>query len=74
MHGNVYEWCQDWYAKYPHEKATDPSGPSWGTNHVLRGGAWYSPAGYCRSAYRYRDRPDYRLVDFGFRLVCLPGQ
>lgn len=51
MHGNVYEWCNDWYGSYSGDE-TNPVGPSTGTYHVLRGGSWSSPAAYCRSALR----------------------
>jgi formylglycine-generating enzyme required for sulfatase activity len=74
MHGNVYEWCQDWIGDYPSNPVTDPVGPSSGSYRVGRGGGWLAYAGYCRSADRYRGSPDYRLCSIGFRLVLPPGQ
>ena len=57
MHGNVAEWCNDWYAEdyYATGPARDPRGPATGTERVLRGGAWNSTAESCRSAYRASD-------------------
>ena len=70
MHGNVNEWCWDWYsAAYPMENQSDYSGPETGSYRVVRGGSWFDKARYCRSAFRGSISPELRLRDLGFRLV-----
>lgn len=69
MHGNVREWCADWYGTYPSTATTNPTGNLSGTNRVLRGGGWGSFAKSCRSAYRNRNSPAYTNYDLGFRIV-----
>jgi formylglycine-generating enzyme required for sulfatase activity len=69
MHGNVREWCWDWYGKYISTSQTDPSGPDSGTQRILRGGSWYNSARYLRSAYRSSADPATVSNTYGFRLV-----
>jgi sulfatase modifying factor 1 len=71
MHGNVEEWCSDWYGKYPRTSQTNPKGPSSGSYRVLRGGNNYKAMGDCRSASRWRVRPEEPFfIDYaGIRLV-----
>jgi formylglycine-generating enzyme required for sulfatase activity len=72
MHGNVCEWCEDWYAEYPSTSQKDPRGPSSGQGRVIRGGSWFSNAKNCRSAARLWWAPNSASDFIGFRLVREP--
>jgi formylglycine-generating enzyme required for sulfatase activity len=69
IHGNVWEWVQDWYEEYPAEAVTDPQGPSSGSDRVHRGGSWCNYARLCRSAHCDFDTPGFRYSYLGFRLL-----
>jgi formylglycine-generating enzyme required for sulfatase activity len=69
MHGNVHEWCWDWYEEYTTEAQTDPTGAVTGTSRIMRGGRWNQGGSMMRSAYRYSFAPSVRDPYIGFRLV-----
>lgn len=69
MHGNIWEWCQDWYGPYPSGHVSDPTGPSSGSVRVLRGGGWHEDVEGCRSALRVGRPPTSRAGTLGFRLA-----
>jgi formylglycine-generating enzyme required for sulfatase activity len=69
MHGNVFEWCLDWFGVYDGTKTQDPQGASSGAGRVVRGGSWANNPRYCRSAIRGRGEPDARINGIGFRVA-----
>jgi formylglycine-generating enzyme required for sulfatase activity len=74
MHGNVSQWCQDWYGEYPGGMTLDPQGPAIGANRVVRGGAWDYLPQCCRSAARLSSAPEAASYDVGFRVVLAPAR
>ena len=89
MHGNVAEWCLDWWGNVSASSVTDPLGKTTGSYRLVRGGSWYDDRGYgytgnaacCRSSYRVnytynygRPTPSNRAIYSGFRVCCLPAE
>jgi eukaryotic-like serine/threonine-protein kinase len=73
MHGNVAEWCVDWYGKYPAGHVINPTGPLEGAEHVIRGGSWDVRGGICRAARRISSTVSFRRNSIGLRLALVPS-
>ncbi|MFN0280005.1 MAG: SUMF1/EgtB/PvdO family nonheme iron enzyme [Pyrinomonadaceae bacterium] len=73
MHGNVWEWCEDYYGPYSTTDVTDPKGAASGQARVLRGGSWGNVASYSRSAVRVGNASSNRSNDNGFRVLARPS-
>ncbi len=69
MHGNVWEWCEDWHGEYNVKPNRDPRGPEIGTERMVRGGSFCNGARYARAAHRTWNNPSHRGNDLGFRVV-----
>lgn len=72
MHGNVWEWCNDWYGFYPLSHQYNPTGATIGLKKIQRGGGCNDAVKYCRSAYRLGNVPDSAYYTGGFRIVLNP--
>jgi formylglycine-generating enzyme len=73
MHGNVWEWCGDFFGEYKGAAERDPIGPDYGNSRIYRGGAWNEVSVSCRAAYRINDEPGFKRHNVGVRLA-VPGK
>ena len=74
MHGNVWEWCLDWYASYPGGSVMDPSGPPSGADRVYRGGSWGDVPAASRASFRNGRGPEFHLGSLGLRVALTPAR
>lgn len=74
MSGNIYEWCQDWFARYRSADQENPQGAPSGTSRVMRGGSWFVSPNYARVSNRSGSEPDARFIHIGFRLAMSAQQ
>jgi formylglycine-generating enzyme required for sulfatase activity len=76
MHGNVHEWCSDWFDRdyYPSSPVKDPQGPAKGHSRVIRGGDYECSGQMCRAAGRMAYEPHGAVVSLGFRVAAMRSE